>query len=224
MSLYTRKNIIITAAVVLILVGALGVYAVRAHHGHGVGTPVMHRQLSSPDQRAQKIAETFGLDKREILNYFEQGNHFRDLSCAAFLAKACDQSLQQVMAIKTPDKTWRNVAESLGITPEKAKAARQDIMAGRMEKLHISKQNSLDLMQQGYRPHDIAMAQELAENTSQSIQNVLSLRKINNTWRDVAKNLGVSEDILKQDMQNISEVFPHKGMRLNRIIAERGQK
>lgn len=213
MSLFTKKNIIVAAAGALILAGACGLYAVKAHPGHSYDRTAIHQKCISPDQQAQKMAETFGIDKREILNYFEQGTCFRDLSRAAFLAKASNQSLQQVIALKTPDNTWKNVAESLGITPEKAKAARQDMMAGRLEKLHIAKQNSLDLMQQGYRPHDIAMAQELAENTGKTASDILDMRKINNTWRDVAQTLGVSEEIFKQDMQNIREVFPHKGMR-----------
>ena len=44
------------------------------------------------------------------------------------------------------------------------------------------------------------MAAELAKNSSKSINDVIGMKKINNTWKDVASSLGVSESTIRQDL------------------------
>lgn len=209
MGLLAGKSFLATAAAI-ILAGVAGWYAGQAYpNQHRV--PAMHRQNLNPDQKAQKIADKFGLDKTEILYLFEQGASFRDLSWAAFLAKTGNQSLQEVLTLKTPDKTWRDVAEFMGVTDEQAKAARQQLMIECLAKLNIPRQSAQELLQQGYRPHDIAVAAGLAGNTGKTMNEILGMRTINNTWRDVARALGVNEAVFKENLQKIREVLPHKG-------------
>lgn len=210
MSWFTKRNIVAVAAGALILTGAAGLYIVQAYPGDH-GSPAAQHQRLSPEQRAQKIADRFALDKAQVLSFFEQGKSFRDISKAAFLARASNQSLEDVLALKTTNNNWKDVAQSLGVTREQAKNAGRELTAGRLEKLQIPKETSLNLMGEGYRARDIAMAYKLAGNTGKSPDEILSMRKINNTWRDVAQTLGVSNETLKQDVQDIRTVFPQRG-------------
>ncbi|HEY3426686.1 MAG TPA: hypothetical protein VGL27_17965 [Negativicutes bacterium] len=176
-------------------------------------TMMRHHQLD-PDKVAQHIADTFDVNKDVVLTYEKQGVRFKDLYKASFLAKASGKSLKEVLQTKTLDNTWQDVAISLGVTKEEIRATHQDIEATKLEKkLNITKQTSLDLLQQGYLSRDIAIANELSKNTSKPISDILTMRKINNTWYDVAQLLDVDQDTFKQDMKDLSVVFPrsHRG-------------
>ncbi|HWR31328.1 MAG TPA: hypothetical protein VN631_15995 [Negativicutes bacterium] len=172
----------------------------------------MQRPHFDPAKISQKLAETFGINQDDVVNYQQQGVSYRDLARASFMAKASGQPLKAVMAAKTYDNTWQDVAQTLGVTAERMQATRHDIAATKLEKnLGLAKQTSLDLMQQGYRSRDIAVANELAKNTSKPIGDILAMRKINNTWSDVAQTLGVNETTLKQDLAKIHGDKPDAG-------------
>jgi hypothetical protein len=214
MNFWIKKNMVALVAGAIILTGAMGTYIIHAYPRADTGRAGIHRQQINPDQAAQRIADKYGIDKTELLSYQAKGIRFRDLSRAAFLARVSNQPLQKVMSLKSDKNTWKDVAQSLGITKEQAIATRQDLMATRLEsKLNIPKQNSLELLQQGYRGKDIAVANELAKNTGKSVIDILSMRKINNTWHDVALTLGVDDTTYKQDMKNIRDAFPHRNHR-----------
>jgi len=218
MQFLTKKNLAITVVGILLLVGTLGVYIAQASpnddhsaFGQGPGPSFDQHHHGDPDKMAQKIADTFGVDKQIVLNYHNQGINFKDLSKAALLAKASGKPLKDVMAAKTYDNTWKDVAGSLGVTKEKIAAVRQDIAAVKLEKqLGIAKQTSLQLLHQGYRSHDIAIASQLAKNTGKPISDILGMRKINNTWEDVAQNIGVNDTTFRQDMGNLHKSFGEK--------------
>jgi hypothetical protein len=216
MNILTKKNIIGLTAGVIILAGAVSPLAVQAaaENDGSWQTSSMHQRHFDPDKIAQRIADTYGVNKDEVLKYHNEGVNFKDVFKASFLAKASGKSLKEVMEVKTLDNTWKDVAQSLGVTKEQMKATRNDITATKLEtKLHISKQISLDLMQQGYRARDIAVANAFSNNTGKSISDVLDMKKINNTWHDVASALGVNDNTFKQDMKALREAFHHEEFR-----------
>jgi len=212
MNFWNKRMVIGFILGTFILAGAVLPFMVQAAETEGPGNPGFQHRHFDPEKVAAKISDTFGVDKDEILKYHEQDVNFRDLFKASFLAKASGHSLKEVLAAKTYDNTWKDVAQTLGVTKEKMKATRQDIASTQLEKkLNIAKEVSLPLMQQGYRGRDIAVANELEKNTGKPIVDVLSMRKINNTWHDVAETLGVDDNTFKQDMQNLKAAFPHRG-------------
>jgi hypothetical protein len=216
MNILTKKNIIGLTAGVIILAGAVSPLAVQAaaENDGSCQTPSMHQRHFDPDKIAQRIADTYGVNKDDVLKYHNEGVNFRDVFKASFFAKASGKSLKEVMEVKTLDNTWKDVAQSLGVTKEQMKATRDDIAATKLEtKLHISKKTSLDLMQQGYRPRDIAVANAFSNNTGKPISDVLDMKKINNTWHDVASALGVDDNTFKQDMKALREASHHEGFR-----------
>ncbi len=209
------KQFIGLVAGVLFLAGvaAAPFIAQAAAQPEATNNPPGHHFQVDPDKAAQRLADNFGVSKDEVLKYQQQGVNFRDLSKASLLAKASGKSLAEIMAAKTTANTWKDVAQSLGVTKEKMQAVRQDIAASRLEsKLGIPKQSSLELLQQGYHLRDIAVANKLAANTGKSVTDVLALKKINNRWSDVAQTLGVDDNTFRQDMKDLRGAFPHRGM------------
>jgi len=172
-----------------------------------------HKQVS-PDQAAQRLANNFGIDKATILKYNTNGMSFKDIGRAAFLANASGKSLEDVINLKTPDNKWKDVTTTMGITTEQMQTARQNMVANRLnKKIGLDNQTTLELLHQGYHARDIGMAGELAKNTSKPIIEVLSLKKINNTWSNVATTLGVDSETFKKDTQELGFGFQHRGHR-----------
>lgn len=172
------------------------------------------RKQMSPEAAAKKLSNTFGIEESAILNYNNNGMSFRDIGKAAFLAKAGDKSIDSVISQKTADNNWKDVAESLGITKEQIKAAHQDMAANQLNKrTGLDKKTALNLLKDGYHPHDIGMASQLANATKKPIKDVLSLKKINNTWSDVAKKLGIDAETFKKDFKGMGHGPHHKGPR-----------
>jgi capsular polysaccharide biosynthesis protein len=216
MNILTRKKIIGLTTGVIMLAGVASPFTVQAaaENGGSWQPPEMQQCHFNPDKIAQRIADTYGVNKEAVLKYHNEGVNFKEVSQGAFLAKASGKSLKEVMEVKTYDNTWKDVAQALGVTKEQIKATRNVIAATQLEnKLHISKQTSLDLMQQGYRARDIAVANALANNTGKPIIDVLAMKKINNTWHDVASSLGVDDNTFKQDMKDLKTAFHHNQFR-----------
>jgi len=173
-----------------------------------------NRPQVTPEQAAQRLSDVFGIDKATVLKYNTDGRSFKDIGRAAFLAKASGKSIEDVISLKTSTNTWKDVSTTMGITKEQMKTARQNMVADRLnKKIGLDKQVTLDLLQQGYHARDIGMASQLAKNTSKPIDEVLSMRKINNTWSDVATTLGVDQETFKKDTQELGFGFQHRGHR-----------
>lgn len=144
---------------------------------------------------AQDLADTFDLDKQAILNYNQQGWKMHDLREAAFLSFASQKPLADVLNMKTASNGWPDVNEALGLTREQHFNAREKLMVKRLSvNLNIDFSEIEALLQKGYHPRDIAIANQLAVKTGKKINQVLSMKKINNRWFDVATDLGLSAD------------------------------
>lgn len=217
-NLFNRKSILGLAAGAVLLAGTmtpLAVYASPETDG-GPQPPAMmqHDGRFAPDpaKMAEHIADTFGVNKDEVMKYVNEHVDGRDIFHASFLAKASGKSLTTVMQTKTYDNTWRDVEQSLGVSKEQMKETGAELGANWLEKSDkISHDAAFDLLKQGYNPHDIVVANELAKNSDQPIANVLALKKINNSWKDVADSMGIDENTFHQDMDNIMKNMHPKG-------------
>ena len=151
------------------------------------------------EQAAKHLAAAFGLDETEIRTVLqEQQIDMRDAGRAAILAKASGKSFADVLAMKTAETSWPAVASALGVTREKVRTVMEEMMADRLEaRAGIAKTETARLLKAGYRPGDIEAAGIIARLSSQDIQRVLDQKKINNTWQDVARSLGLKADALK---------------------------
>lgn len=172
----------------------------------------MQRHQITPEQVAERLSADFGIAKATILQYSTKGVSFKDIRRAAFLANTSGKSLDDVMSYKKSDNTWKDVANTLGITKEQMKTAHQNMMVNRLtQRTGLDKQTALDLLQQGYHPRDISIANKLATSSNKPIIEVLSLKKINNRWSDVATTLGVDKETLKSSAHEMRHYFEFRG-------------
>jgi len=210
----TKKTIAALVAGAFLLGGVAAPLLASAASSNAKQHAGYHQRQADPDKVAQKIADTFGVDKTAILNYHASGASFKDLHHAAFLSYASGKSLEQVMPLKNETNSWRDVASTLGVSKEQAKSAHQTLQANLLhDKLQLDTDKTLSLLQQGYKGRDIAVASLLAQDADKSVEAVLAMKKINNTWRAVATDLGISDETMKADMQKLHNAFPHQGKR-----------
>ena len=142
---------------------------------------------------AKYLAESFSLDREVIHSYLDDGWRFRSLQHAALIAKVSGTPFETVLETKDSGKSWREVASIYNVTPSQIKEARFDIRATHMaERLDVNKHTLKALLKDGYHPRDIAAANAIAKKSNKPLLTVLSLRGINNTWEDVAEEVGLS--------------------------------
>ncbi len=161
-----------------------------------------HRQMPqmNREEMAGKIADTFHVSKDEVLKAMNEKEDFRNIGHAAMLAKISGKSFREVLSMKTKDKHWRDVQESLGITGEQMKGEMDSLTAERIAGHgNVELDTAKKLLKNGYQARDIEMAGILSKASGKDLQSVLDMKKINNHWKDVANSLGVDEGKLRLD-------------------------
>ena len=204
MKMRSKKMIMGIAAGLVLTVGGIGYAAQNAdanrHHPHHMNQGMPGHMKMEPEKAAKQMAQQFGLEESEILAALKDNRDFRDVGQAAMLAKVSGKSFSDVLAMKQDGKDWQEVTKTLGVTKEQIHDTMNSMMTdgiateGKTDRATVEK-----LMGEGYNPWDIMSAGKLANASGKDIQSVLGMKKINNQWKDVAKDLGVDENLLKPD-------------------------
>jgi len=168
--------------------------------------PWQEEAAANRDGWAKYFAERYGIDAAQIEQALNNRVHIEDIKQAAILAKLSGKNFSDVLAMKVD---WDQVAEQLGVSREQLKTFREqerDEMIAKRTGLDINTYKSL--LKDGYRPRDIDIAARIAKAANKNVKDVLGKRKINNSWKDVAKSYGV-------DMKTIMPPPPghHRGER-----------
>ena len=152
-------------------------------------------------EAAARAAEMFGVDEAEVAAYLaENPRAFRDIFPCSMLAKTSGHSFAEVMAIYEEQGDWRAVGESLGVTREMIHETMGDLMAGRLadDKTNLTKDEARELLREGYHPRDVRAAGILGKAANKNARDILAMKKINNGWDDVAKELGLDAGVLRE--------------------------
>lgn len=162
------------------------------HMGFGRGMN-FHEDFQFSEEQiadfAKKIADHYGVDQYEVAAALRENTHFGDIRQAATLAKLSGRSFSEVLAMKND---WHQVADKLGVTREQFDAFMKDEMLGWLaQRSKLDTKTVQSLLDDGYNPRDICAAGIIASESGKSVKNVLSKRKINNSWKDVAKEFNV---------------------------------
>lgn len=192
----------------LILGGSMAVNSVYADPPSGQHQRHERPQMTDEqlNEYAKSYAEYYGVNQAEIVAALKNNVHFEDIRMAATLAKLSGKSFSEVLAMKVD---WRQVAEKLGVSREQMDDLRQsEMLEGLAERSKLDKKTVESLLKQNYEPHDIGIAGLIANASGKDVKSVLSKRKLNNSWEDVAKEMGV-------DLQKIMPPGPGR---------ERGQR
>ncbi len=170
------------------------------------------------DEMAQQFATTFNVDKQVLLDYQTKGYTIRDFHQAALIASAGNKPFVDVMNAKTATNSWKDVMDSFSITNEQLQQAAQGFMSKQIATMMQLDETTINgLLKDGYQPNDIVMASALSKQSSKTISTVLNMKKINNTWKDVATALGIDETAFNQCMTDLKSKMPkgpdmHRGM------------
>ena len=174
------------------------------HRGEGAARREWKQHKFDHKVAAEKMAKTFGLDAKEIKDAFDAKRDFRDVMHAAVVAKASHQPFSLVIRRKTAENSWRDVEAAMRVSPEMMKAVKTDIMTDRMaEKLSMEKKQVKELLDDGYQPKDIYRASVIARLSDGNVKQILKEKKINNTWKDVAKAHNVDDEALRKEMRTL---------------------
>ena len=185
MSLKKKVAIILSGA--LLFTGAAPVFA--APHPHAMNVEENQEFAANIDGWTTYLTEKYGVDASQVRAALTRGVHIRDIQIAAMLSKLSGKSFSDVLAMKMD---WQQVAEKLGVTREKIDELYRQQMDEQLAHVsNVDVKTVQSLLKDGYNPRDIAIAGRIAKAAGKDIKSVLAKRKINNTWRDVAKSFGV---------------------------------
>ena len=171
------------------------------------GSPTgQHRMGQEPwrmndEDAAKRAAEMFGVDEAEVAAYLaENPRAFRDIFPCSMLARTSGHSFSEVMAIYGEQGDWRAVGESLGVTREMIHETMGELMAARLadDKTNLTPEEAQALLREGYHPRDVRAAGILGKAANKSARDILAMKKINNGWDDVAKELGLDAKVLRE--------------------------
>lgn len=205
MAFITKKFIAAALAGVFILAGAATLSAEAA----GNAKHDRKREIN-PAKVTERMSELFGVSQLSLLKHHAGGMKFRDLNRAAYLADISGKSLDEIIAMKDADTSWREVGKTLNITKEQRKAERQKLFAARMQiRTGVPKETSLSLIQDGYKLRQVAIAGALAKQSGRPVTEVIKLKTNENKWRDVATTLGVDKDTFSKSLKQAKSMMRH---------------
>ena len=159
--------------------------------------PPLPPKLSEREKNeiAKEVVSQYDVDEGEVRSALEERRPLDDIYYAGMLAKASGRSFREVISMKAD---WWEVERRLGVTEEQIATVISDMVAR-----DVAMRSELDeavvkrLLDAHYRPRDIRIAGRIAKAAKKDVQSVLDMKKINQRWRDVARELGVSLDVLR---------------------------
>lgn len=155
--------------------------------------PIRHERPQLSDEQiansAKEIADYYGVNQAEVAAALKNNVHFGDIKTAATLAKISGKSFSEVLAMKCD---WQQVAEKLGVTHEQFDSyMKTEMLNGLAQSSKLDKKTVEKLLKDNYDPRDIQIAGLIANESGKNVKTVLEKRKINNDWREVAKEFNV---------------------------------
>lgn len=203
-----RKRIAAVMAGGLLLGAGLfgGVGQAEPAGGHGAPPMERHGMGQAPwrmndEEAAARAAEMFGVDEGEVAAYLaENPRAFREVFPCSMLARTSGRTFAEVMAIYEDLGDWREVGHSLGVTREMIHETMGEMMAARLadEKTNLTPEEAKTLLREGYNPRDVRAAGVLGKASGKGARDVLAMKRINNGWDDVAKELGLDASVLRE--------------------------
>lgn len=147
------------------------------------------------DALAKDIAQQYGVNQTEVRTALGEDRLMDDIYYAAMLAKISGKSFANVLSMKAD---WFDVMKKLNITPEQWKNVLRDMTAEDIaSRSYLDKETVKKLMDEHYSPRDIRTAGRLAHAAKKDVRSVLNMKRINQHWFDVAKELKVDPKVVR---------------------------
>ena len=192
-------------AILLAIAGAFAISGIAVPFMQNASAAAAKNEpaICQPDKNHQdrfikQAATELGVEQQTVKDFLAQGNGPRDLHMALIFSEASGKSLTTVLADKTAAVSWPDLEKKYSLEQNQIRQARENLMIRQIVKFSaLDEQSVKNLLKAGYQPHDIAFAGRLANKTHTSVQAVLDKKKINNSWRDVAKDISLTETDLR---------------------------
>lgn len=209
----TTRNILLGLAGSAILISAVALTTPNRMmpYGYDANSPrqKIHNKMPNNMSTWGNFAECLNLNQATVDSYLNKGYSLRDIHHAAFLAKASGKTLDEVITLKTAATTWPEIEKNLNITPEQLKATANELSSTRLTTaFNLDKTTVDNLLANGYLPKDISVAGILATKTNKNINEVLNLKAINNTWFDIALQLGIDKTAFENILAENADKLP----------------
>lgn len=168
---------------------------------HADKMPSHMNKMFNETNFAQAIAAEYNVKQTDVEKALQNGWRPFQLQRAAFIAYASDKSLNDVLSDRDKVSSWQELDEKYGLTPEKHDQAMRQLHCKRIADMTGVTETKLNaLIDDGYYMHDITMAALIANEANRSIDDVISQKKINNSWFDIAESFGMNPDDLSEKM------------------------
>lgn len=141
------------------------------------------------------ISKQYGIRFSSLLEFCDAGGRLDEACHIAHIAMLSNKSFDSIVSLKHGDNSWSDVFQRAGISEEVIRTYRKNIAADMLKlRYGIDHETSLALIDECYRLGDISRAAQLAVLAKMDVREVLGMKRINNSWDDVAKLLDVSFD------------------------------
>ncbi len=151
------------------------------------------------DQGLAQVLDNLGVDQDQVRRAMAKILHPKakkvryrgDLYLVRTLAELSGKSVEEIREMKTDDNTWQDIAQQLGLDWEEvAKEIRQNVQILKGKKVR--------------HRTGLYLVRTLAELSGKSVEEVREMKTEDNTWQDVAQQLGLDwEEVAKQIRQNV---------------------
>ena len=158
------------------------------------------------DQASERLANMFDVDKSTIISYCSEGYKVRELYIVGIITQASGKSFKEVMALKTPDNNFFNIAKKLGVSQDDAISISEELSLNEVvEYLQIDRKVFDNLVKENYRYRDIILAGIVSKHAKKPVNEIILLKKTNNTWFEVAADFNITVNGLLYDAENFDE-------------------
>ena len=196
----TKKIFVGLMAGSLFFAGASEVYAAEKNPS----PPNQQHMQNRVNDWAKYTAEWSSASEKDILDAVKNRKSFEDIETAAMLSKISKKSFKEVLAMKND---WSDVMKKFGITHEKYEATIEELHIKKLaEDAEVDEAVIKNLLGKNYQPRDIVIAGKIAKASEKNIQEVLDMKKLNQRWVDVAKELKVDgHDVEQKENEEMPE-------------------
>lgn len=173
------------------------------------GGMAMHKRPGIPEL-ALMLHNDYGVDTEELTGWLKGGLHYKDLRRLGIYAYTTGLPMREVVAMSRLYGKDESLRKALGLTESAIREGMISFQADRLwKRMDIPREDTIRFMHMGFGMHQINTAALLSRKSGKSTYDIMLMRRKDNKWIDVAKELGLSEEDMKEIQTKIRTDFPY---------------
>lgn len=172
----------------------------------GPGFAGLHMGEKNQDELVDILHDDYLFSKEELEKYIGRLG-FNELENICLVAYMAQVPLSKVNNMRSK-YSWEIIKKKLGLTPKVYDERCIAYQARRLqERLEMPTELTISLMNEGISMHHSTLAFLLSKATNNTIENILNAKTPIKSWNDVAEEIGISKETLKEAQSKISATF-----------------